>query len=366
MENYNDNITFEEYLNNTLKELKEGQTVKGKIISITAGGEIFVDIGYKADGIIAKNEYSYDENANPSDEFKPGDVISADILKMNDGMGNVVLSYKRAKYRINKKEFESKVTHKCIFTQKIMEANENGFISSYNGIRIFIPLSLSGITRAENIQDYIGREVKFRVIEYNEKAHKIIGSIKDVLDEEKEKKLNEFWDNVKEGKSYKGTVTSISTYGAFVDVEGVQGLLHVSEMCWGRNQNPADILSVGQEIDVKIKNADRENKRLQLIYGKKGPNPWEKAEEKYHVGDVVTVKVVKLMNFGAFVQLEKGIEGLVHISQICERKIAKPEDELKLSQKVNAKIIEFDKENQRIELSIRDLEGTSNEYKEEK
>ena len=211
MENYNDNITFEEYLNNSLKELKEGQTVKGKIISITANGEIFVDIGYKADGIIAKTEYSYDENANPSDEFKPGDIISADILKMNDGIGNVVLSYKRAKYRINKKEFESKVNHKCIFSQKITEVNENGFISSYNGIRIFIPLSLSGITRAENIQDYIGREVKFRVIEYNEKAHKIIGSIKDVLDEEKEKKLNEFWDNVKEGKSYKGTVTSIST-----------------------------------------------------------------------------------------------------------------------------------------------------------
>ena len=365
MENYNDNITFEEFLNNSLKELKEGQTVKGKIISITESGEIFVDIGYKADGIISKNEYSYDENANPSDEFKPGDIISADILKMNDGTGNVLLSYKKAKYRMNKKEFESKVNHKCIFNEKVIEANENGFITSYNGIRIFIPLSLSGITKSENIQDYIERDVKFRVIEYNEKAHKIIGSIKEVLDEEKEKKLNEFWDNAKEGKTYKGTVTSISTYGAFVDVEGVQGLLHVSEMSWGRNQNPADILSVGQEIDVKIKNADRDNKRLQLIYGKKGPDPWEKIDDKYHVGDVVTVKVVKLMNFGAFVQLEKGIEGLVHISQICERKITKPEDELKVSQKVNAKIIEIDKENKKIELSIRDLEGTSNEYKEE-
>ncbi len=365
MGNYNDNITFEEFINNSLKEMKEGQTVTGKIISITANGEIFVDIGYKADGIITKEEFSYDENVNPANEFKPGDRITADILKMNDGMGNILLSYKRAKLRINKKEFESKVNHKCIFTDKVAETNESGFIVNYNGIRIFIPLSLSGITREENIQDYIGKEVKFRVIEYNDKTHKIIGSIKDVIEEEKEKKLKEFWDNVKEGKSYKGTVTSISTYGAFVDVDGVQGLLHVSEMAWGRNQKPEDILKVGQEIEVKIKNADRENKRLLLIYGKKGPNPWEKAEERYHIGDVVTVKVVKLMNFGAFVQLEKGIEGLVHISQICERKIAKPEEELKVGQKVNAKIIEFDKENKRIELSIRDLEGTSNEYKEE-
>lgn len=360
-----ENITFEEFLNNSLKEIKEGQTVTGKIISITANGEIFVDIGYKADGIITKQEFSYDENANPENEFKPGDLITAEIIKMNDGLGNVLLSYKRLKSKIAKKEFESKVNNKSIFKEKVIEANDNGFITNYMGIRIFIPLSLSGITRLENVQDYIGKEVRFRIIEYNEKNHKIIGSIKDLLDEEKQKKLDEFWNNVKEGKSYKGTVTSISTYGAFVDIEGVQGLLHVSEMSWGRNINPADILKVGQEIDVKIKNADKENKRLQLIYGKKGPNPWDKVEEKYHVGDIVTVKVVNLTNFGAFVELEKGIEGLVHISQICEKKIAKPEDELKISQKVNAKIIEFDRENKKIELSIRDLEGTSSEYKEE-
>ena len=257
-----ENITFEEFLNNSLKEIKEGQTVTGKIISITANGEIFVDIGYKADGIITKQEFSYDENANPENEFKPGDLITAEIIKMNDGLGNVLLSYKRLKSKIAKKEFESKVNNKSIFKEKVIEANDNGFITNYMGIRIFIPLSLSGITRSENVQDYIGKEVRFRIIEYNEKNHKIIGSIKDLLDEEKQKKLDEFWNNVKEGKSYKGTVTSISTYGAFVDIEGVQGLLHVSEMSWGRNINPADILKVGQEIDVKIKNADKENKRL--------------------------------------------------------------------------------------------------------
>lgn len=361
-----ENITFEEFLNNSLKEIKEGQSVTGKIISITSNGEIFVDIGYKADGIITKQEYSYDENANPINDFKVGDLITAEIIKMNDGLGNVLLSYKKLRLKIAKKEFESKVNNKSIFKEKVIEANENGLIAKYMGIRIFIPLSISGITRSENVQDYIGKEIRFRVIEYNEKNHKIIGSVKDVLDEEKQKKLDEFWNNVEEGKNYKGIVTSISSYGAFVDIEGVQGLLHVSEMSWERNINPADILKVGQEIDVKIKNADRENKRLQLIYGKKGPDPWNKVEQKYNVGDIVTVKVVNLTNFGAFVELEKGIEGLVHISQICEKKIAKPEDVLKISQKINAKIIELDKENKKIELSIRDLEGTSNEYIEEK
>ena len=349
MEKYEDNISFEEFISQSLKDIKEGKTVTGKIINISSNGEIFVDIGYKADGIISKDEYSYDENANPLDEFKQGDRITAEVLKLNDGLGNVVLSYKRSKLKLAKKEFESKVNHKCIFKEKVTEVNENGFIVNYKGIRIFIPLSLSGMLRTENIQDYLNREVRFRVIEYNEKNRKIIGSIKDV---------------VEEGKVYKGTVTSISTYGAFVDVGGVQGLLHISEMAWGRNQKPEDILKVNEQIEVRIKQADKENRRLMLIYEKKGPNPWNKIDEKYHIGDIVTVKVVKIMPFGAFVQLEKGIEGLVHISQICEKKIARPDDVLKVGDKVNAKIIELDKETRKIELSIRELEGTSNEYKE--
>ena len=364
MEKYEDNISFEEFISQSLKDIKEGKTVTGKIINISSNGEIFVDIGYKADGIISKDEYSYDENTNPLDEFKQGDRITAEVLKLNDGLGNVVLSYKRSKLKLAKKEFESKVNHKCIFKEKVTEVNENGFIVNYKGIRIFIPLSLSGMLRTENIQDYLNREVRFRVIEYNEKNRKIIGSIKDVVEEEKEAKLKEFWDNVEEGKVYKGTVTSISTYGAFVDVGGVQGLLHISEMAWGRNQKPEDILKVNEQIEVRIKQADKENRRLMLIYEKKGPNPWNKIDEKYHIGDIVTVKVVKIMPFGAFVQLEKGIEGLVHISQICEKKIARPDDVLKVGDKVNAKIIELDKETRKIELSIRELEGTSNEYKE--
>ena len=174
-------------------------------------------------------------------------------------------------------------------------------------------------------------------------------------------------ENVRVGDIYIGRIRNIvqNIGAAFVDIGGAQGLLHISEMAWGRNQNPRDILQVGQEIEVKVKEVDKDNKRFKLSYEKKGPNPWNKVEEKYHVGDVVKVKISKLMPFGAFAELEKGIEGLVHISQICERKIAKPEEELKVGQKVNAKIIDIDLENKKIELSIRELEGTSQEYKEE-
>lgn len=285
MEKFEDNVTFEEILNQSFKKIKVGTIVTGTIIEINSQGEIFVDIGYKADGLIPKNEFSFNEKDNPNDEFKPGDKIKVIILKLNDGQGNVLMSYKKAKDRLEKQE--------------------------------------------------------------------------------KKLKVERFWDEIEVGKKYKGIVTSISDYGAFVDVGGFQGLLHISEMTWGRNQNPREILEVGQEIEVKVKELDKENKRFKLSYEKKGPNPWNKVPEKYHIGDVVQVKVSKLMPFGAFVELEKGVEGLVHISQICERKISKPEEELVVGKKVNAKIIDIDADKKKMELSIRELEGTSREYKEE-
>ena len=365
MGKFEDNVTFEEILNQSFKQLKVGTTVTGTIIEINDKGEIFVDIGYKADGIIPRREYSSDENANPNDEFKPGDKIKADILKLNDGLGNVLMSYKKVKIRKAKEEFNARVENKETFTEKVDKINKNGLIINYKGvIRIFIPLSLSNISKDENIENYQNKEVQFKVIENDEKNRKIIGSIKEVIDAERKEKEDKFWNDIKVGKKYKGIVTSISDYGAFVDINGFQGLLHISEMTWGRNQNPKDILTVGQEIEVSVKELDLDHKRFKLSYEKKGPNPWEKVKDKYNIGDVVTVKISKIMPFGAFVELEKGIEGLVHISQICERKISKPEEELVVGQEVNAKIINIDLENKKIELSIRELEGTSREYKE--
>ncbi len=359
-------LSFEELYNESLKETKLEKTVTGKIISITEQGEIFVDIHYKADGIITKKEYSDDETKNPKDEFKVGDTITADVLKQNDGLGNVVLSYKRVKQREGRKELENRIKNNEIFEEKVKEINDKGIIVEAYNKRIFIPLSLSGIPRGEDISKLQGQTVKFRVTEYDEKLNKIIGSIKNVLDEVKNAKQAEFWDNIEVGKKYEGTVASISSYGAFVDLNGiVQGLLHVSEISWERNANVNEILKQGQKIEVTIKDLDKENRRIKLSYGEKGQNPWNNIEAKYHINDVVKVKVVKIMPFGAFVELEPGIEGLVHISQISERKLAKPEEEIKLGQHVNAKIIDLDKENEKIELSIKELEGTSNEYKEE-
>lgn len=360
MEKINENITFEELLNQTLKEIKVGQTVTGTVIEITPKNEVFIDIGYKADGIIPANEYILNAGETVQEKFKLGDRVTAVIVKLNDGLGNVLLSYNKARREIDKKEFESKVNNNTIFKAIVSEVNEKGLITNFNTIKIFIPLSLSGINRNEDPHAYKGKEVKFKVIEYNPKTNRIIGSIKQIADEEKKAKLDEFWNNVEVGKMYTGTVTSLSEYGAFVDINGVvQGLLHISEMTWERDKKPKDILEVGQEIKVKVKEVDKENKRLKLIYDKKGPDPWEKVEEKYKVSDVIPVKVLHFAPFGAFVKIEKGIEGLIHISQICERRIAKPEDALKIGQKVNAKIISIDKENKKIELSIREIEGTS-------
>ncbi|MBR2744191.1 MAG: S1 RNA-binding domain-containing protein [Clostridia bacterium] len=362
MGNMNENITFEELLNQTLKEIRVGQTVTGTVIEITPQNEVFIDIGYKADGIIPADEYVLNAGETVKSKFKLGDRITAVVLRLNDGLGNVLLSYNKARKEIDVKEFESKVNNDTIFKSVVTDVNDKGLIVSFNTIKIFIPLSLSGIPRSEDPHTYKGKEVKFKIVEYNPETNRIIGSIKVLLDEEKQAKSDEFWNNIEVGKVYTGTVTSLSEYGAFVDLEGiVQGLLHISEMTWERDKKPKDILKVGQEIKVKIKELDKENKRIKLIYDKKGPDPWSKVEEKYKVADVVTVKISNLAPFGAFAKIEKGIEGLIHISQICEKRITKPDEVLTIGQKVNAKIISIDAENKKIELSIRELEGTSDE-----
>ena len=364
MENENE-MSFEDLYNQSLKETKLEKTVTGKIISITSQREIFVDLNYKADGIIPKKEYSDDENANPKDEFKVGDSITADVLKMNDGLGNVLLSYKRLKIREQKSELEKIVKENKIIEAKIEQANEKGLITTVNGSRVFIPLSLSGIPKGEEASNSLGKTVRLRIIEYDPKTNKIIGSVRSVLDEERKSKQEEFWANCEVGKQYTGTVASISAYGAFVDLGGVQGLLHVSEISWDRNVNVNEVLTQGQEITVTVIELDKENKRIKLSYGNKGPNPWNSVATKYNVGDIERVKIVKLTTFGAFVELEPGVEGLIHISQIAEKKITKPEDVLKQNQHVNAKIIGMNVEDKRIELSIREIEGTTDEYIEE-
>ena len=274
---------FEELYNESLNAKRFDKTVTGTVIQISSKGEIFVDFKYKADGIIPKSEYSNDENKNPKDDFKPGDTVTADVLKWNDGFGNVLLSYKKYKIRENKEK--EKVL-------KIKEAEE--------------------------------REKQKR---------------------ERVKNIEDFWNNIKIGKTYKGTISKITDYGIFVDLGLVTGLAHISELLWDKNQKLEDKFSLNDEIEVKIKSFSREERKISLEYPLKGENPWFSLADNYKINDVVTCKVVKFASFGAFLEIEKGLEGLVHNSEITSlKRVIKPEDELQLGQTINAKIIRYSTE----------------------
>lgn len=292
---------FEELYNESLNRKQFDKDITGTIIQISSKGEIFVDFKYKADGIIPKKEYSDDETKDAKDEFKPGDTITAEVLKWNDGYGNVLLSYKKYKAREDaKKEKEL----------KIKQAEER---------------KLKKIERAKSIE--------------------------------------EFWNNIQIGKTYIGTISKITDYGIFVDIGLATGLVHISEILWNKKQKLEDKFNINDEIEVKIKSFDKEEKKISLEYPLKGENPWISLAEKYKINDIVTCKVVKFAPFGAFLEIEQGLEGLVHNSEITElKRVIKPEDELEIGQKINAKIINIDKQKFKISLSIKEIEGTSAEY----
>ena len=353
----NDTQNFAELYENSLKKLEEGTVVEGTIVDIVED-DIFVDLGYKADGIIPRDEFTYGDE-KPTDKYKIGDTISAYILKMNNGQGNVLLSTKRLEVSKLKEEFENNVKEEKPVEAKVVDVVNGGLIAQTGSVKIFVPQTqlAKRIENPTELVEYRGKCLALKIIEYNPEKRKIVGSERKLAQEERQRKQEATWANIEEGKVLKGTVRQLTDYGAFVDIGGVDGLLHISEISWKQIKHPSEVLHVGEEIEVTVLKVDKETKKISLGYRKPEDNPW--ANVKYQVGDIVTGTVVSMKPFGAFVELPDGLEALVHISNITMRRIAKPQDALEMGQEVTAKVVEVDLDKKRIELSIRELEGTS-------
>ena len=345
----------------TLTRIHNGQLITGTVLQIV-DGEVFVNVGYKSDGYIPKNEFDADSEVNPSDLYKEGDEIEVEVLKVNDGEGNVLLSRKNVE---NKRVWEKLSGDDDIVGKTVdaigKEVVKGGMIADMNGFRVFIPASQIGLKYTENLQEFVGQPMKLEILEFDKQRKRIVGSQKKVLVAEQKAAKREKWEKLNVGDKVKGIVRRITDFGAFVDIGGVDGLVHVTDAGWGRVKHTSDYLNVGQEIEVLILNVDPDKERVSLGYKQLQPKPWTLAGEKYPVGSIVEGKVVRIVPFGAFVALESTIDGLIHISQVGVHRIEKVEDELKVGDIVRCKVLEVNPEAKRISLSRRDALIEENE-----
>ena len=346
-ENQELEVMSEEAIDKTIVQIRPGQIITGKVEMIT-DDEVCVNIGYKSDGIVKKSELS-------STDVKEGDEIEVEVVKVNDGEGNVLLSQKNI---INRKAWEEICAKEEAgeFVEGIgKEAVKGGLLADVAGIRTFIPASQLSLRYVEKIDEFVGQPMKLKIIEIDKTKKRIVASRKAVLMAEEAEKKKAIWENLEVGSVVKGVVRRLADFGAFVDIGGVDGLVHVTDLSWGRVKHPSDVVSVGQEIDVKILNVDPERERISLSYKQTQPRPWTVAGEKYPVGSVVEGKVVRITTFGAFVELEPGLDGLVHISQCALTRIAKVEDAVNVGDIVRVKVLDVNTEAKRISLSIREV-----------
>ncbi len=348
--------TFAEAFEQSLVTLNTGQVVSGTIISITPT-EVYVDLGYKADGIIPADELTDDPSANPADVVKVGDEVEVFVVRVNDGEGYVKLSKKKIDAIKGWQTIEKAYESGEILTGKIVENVNRGVIALVNGSRIFIPASMASERFMKDLQPLVGTEASFKIVNIREdrRGKKAIGSIKVVAQAERAEKAAAFMADVEEGKVYTGTVKTLTDFGAFVDLGGVDGLIPISQLSWQRIKHPSEVVKVGDQVEVTILKVDKEAQKISLGYKKIEDNPWEIAKRTFNEGDVVNVKVVRLVPFGAFVELIPGIDGLIHISQIANKRIGKPEDVLTVGEMVDAKITEIKWDEKKIGLSIRAL-----------
>ncbi|MEA4921326.1 MAG: bifunctional 4-hydroxy-3-methylbut-2-enyl diphosphate reductase/30S ribosomal protein S1 [Clostridiaceae bacterium] len=352
--NINDE-SFEELLEHSLKTLHTGEKVSGIITQINAT-DIHVDLGVKQAGYIPMVELSDDPTFNVGESIKIGDEIEAYVMRVNDVEGLIMLSKKRLDAVKNWEKLETAYENKATVEGVIVDQNKGGVIASVMGVRVFIPASQTGLPRDASFDSMMKTSYKMRITEINRQRRRVVGSIKVVSSENRKEAASKIWDNIAVGKVYKGIVKSFTSYGAFVDIGGVDGMVHISELSWNRVKHPSDVLTIGQEVEVYVIALDAEKKKISLGYRRADENPWAKFESTYNKGDVVNVKVVKFMPFGAFAEVLPGVDGLIHISQIvADRRIGKPDEALQIGQMVDVKITDIDSEKKKISLSIRAL-----------
>ena len=342
--------TFEQMLNESFKTIHTGEVVEGTIIDVKPD-EAILNIGYKSDGILSRNEYSNDNSLDLTTKLNVGDKMDVKVLKANDADGQVVLSYKRLALDRGNKKIEEAFNNKETLSAKVVQVLEGGLVVVVDKVRIFIPASLVSDTYEKDLTKYQDQEIEFVVTEYNPRRRRYIGNRRMLIAAEKAEKAKELFDKIQAGDVVEGTVKNVTDFGAFIDLGGADGLLHISEMSWGRVESPKKVFKVGDAVKVLVKSI--EGKKIALSRKFEDGNPWKNASEKYAVGNVVTGKVARMTDFGAFVELESGIDALLHVSQISKDHVDKPADVLKVGDEVTAKIVDFNEDDHKISLSVK-------------
>lgn len=355
--------SFEKMLEESFKTIRRGDIVEGTIIDVN-DNEVYINVGYKSDGIIPKSEFSNSPDFDLKSAVKPGDTMKAIVLKVNDGEGQVLLTYKRLLAEEGLKKVEEYYNNKEKITGKVSLVLKGGLVVIVDEVRIFIPASLVSDEYVDNLRDFLGKEITFVITEFNTKRNRIIGNRRMLIEEEKQAKAEEVMNKLEVGMDVEGVVKNLTDYGVFVNFHGVDGLIHISEMSWGRIKKPSDVLKPGDKVKARI--IGLEDNKISLTMKFPEENPWNNAAEKYAVGNVVNGVVARMTDFGAFIELEPGVDALLHVSQISKKHVEKPSDELNVGDKVTARVLDFNEEGKKISLSIKALEEDSQDKAEEK
>ncbi len=355
-------LTFEQMLEESFKTIHTGEVVEGTVIDVKPE-EIILNIGYKSDGVLTRNEYTNEPNVDLTTIAKPGDSMEVKVLKVNDGEGQVLLTYKRLAADRGNKRIEEAYNNREVLKAKVAQVLDGGLSVVVDETRIFIPASLVSDTYEKDLNKYAGQEIEFVISEYNPKRRRYIGDRKQLIMAEKAELQKKLFETIKAGDTVEGTVKNVTDFGAFIDLGGCDGLLHISEMSWGRVENPKKVFKVGDVVKVLIKEISGTKIALSLKF--ENENPWKDAASKYAIGNVVTGKVARMTDFGAFIELEAGIDALLHVSQISKEHIEKPSDVLKAGEEVTAKVVDFNEADKKISLSIKAMFAPEAEEKKE-